>query len=99
MLEHSDFPERHADPAFPQVHGPINLIGILDLYRDVNEHQSPEDVPKKITYRAMAPLYVGESYRILLEKDSGAEQGEGPKWRAEVVDSFGKTAVKATIQE
>lgn len=81
------------------VHGPLNLINILDFYRDVNERGSSETIPKTITYRATAPLYVGEKYRIILEKDPNVVKGERPKWKAEVHDSYGKVAVKADIVE
>lgn len=74
------------------VHGPINLLGILDLFRDVTA-RGPEYVPKSLIYRAQSPFYVGETARILLD-----EEGEGSnKWKAEVVDSFGKTGVKSGI--
>lgn len=74
------------------VHGPINLLGILDLFRDVTA-RGPEYVPKSLTYRAQSPFYVGETARILLDED-----GEGSdKWKAEVIDSFGKTGVKSGI--
>jgi hydroxyacyl-ACP dehydratase HTD2-like protein with hotdog domain len=81
------------------VHGPLNLINILDLYRDVNERGSSETIPKSITYRATAPLYVGEKYRIILEKESNGGGGERPKWKADIYDSFGRVAVKASIVE
>jgi hydroxyacyl-ACP dehydratase HTD2-like protein with hotdog domain len=81
------------------VHGPLNLINILDFYRDVNERGSSETIPKSITYRATAPLYVGEKYRIILEKEPKVEKGERPKWKAEIYDSYGKVAVKADIVE
>lgn len=76
------------------VHGPINLLGILDLYRDVAA-RGPEYVPKSLTYRAQSPFYVDETARILLDEDV---EGSG-KWKAEVVDSFGKTGVKSGIVE
>ena len=81
------------------VHGPIGLMNILDFYRDVNGHGSPEAVPKSITYRAMAPLYVGEKYRVILEKEEASGQDDRPTWKAEIYDSFGRVAVKATIVE
>jgi hydroxyacyl-ACP dehydratase HTD2-like protein with hotdog domain len=81
------------------VHGPLNLINILDLYRDNNDRSSSEAVPKSVSYRAMSPLYVGEKYRIVLEKDSDGKDGERPRWKAEIGDSFGKTGMKATITE
>ena len=80
------------------VHGPLNLINMLDLWRDTR-NQNGESVPKSITYRAMSPLYVGEPYRILLERDGAATETDGESWRAEIWDSFGKAAMKGTIRE
>ena len=80
------------------VHGPLNLLNILDLYRDTNAQGKPESVPKAIAYRAMSPLYVGEKYRIMLDKTSSTEEDRG-QWNADITDSFGKTSVKATITE
>ena len=51
------------------VHGPLNLINMLDFWRD--EKADDSTVPKSITYRATAPFYAGETYRALLER--GAE--------------------------
>ena len=81
------------------VHGPFGLINILDLYRDVIGNGSAEFVPRSASYRATSPLYVNETYRVLLEKDSDGEEGERTKWKATVVDSFGNTAAKCTIVE
>lgn len=46
------------------VHGPLNLINMLDFWRD----EQPNDymIPRSIRYRAIAPFYAGESYRALL---------------------------------
>jgi hydroxyacyl-ACP dehydratase HTD2-like protein with hotdog domain len=79
------------------VHGPLNLINILDLYRDVKD-SAPDKVPRSITYRAQSPLYVGEKYRILLHQEE-KEGGERQRWTADVVDSYGKTGMKGTIVE
>lgn len=48
------------------VHGPLNLINMLDFWRD----EQPNDyaIPRSIRYRAIAPFYAGESYRALLER-------------------------------
>lgn len=82
------------------VHGPIGLMNILDFYRDINERGSSETIiPKSISYRAQSPLYAGEKYRIILEKESDGGDGERPKWKAEIYDSFGRVAVKANIVE
>jgi hydroxyacyl-ACP dehydratase HTD2-like protein with hotdog domain len=78
------------------VHGPLNLINILDFWRDTARGADASAVPKSIAYRAMSPLYVGEPYRILLEK-SGGEATAG--WQANIWDSFGKQSMKGIIVE
>ncbi|KAL2257070.1 hypothetical protein VTK26DRAFT_711 [Humicola hyalothermophila] len=53
------------------VHGPLNLINMLDYWRDI--HGSGGGLRlRSINYRAIAPLYAGEPYRItssVLEAD------------------------------
>lgn len=77
------------------VHGPLNLINILDFWTDTNKRGNNGPVPKSVTYRAMSPLYVGEPYRIILGKE---EKKEGV-WKAEIWDSYGKASMKGTIVE
>lgn len=43
------------------VHGPLNLINLLDYWKDVHGNGQG---PRSITYRAMAPLYAGQTYHI-----------------------------------
>lgn len=43
------------------VHGPLNLVCILDYWRDVHGRDS---WPKEIAYRALSPIYAEESYSI-----------------------------------
>lgn len=82
------------------VHGPLNLINMLDFWRDTAKGGSTDAVPKSIAYRAMSPLYVGEAYRILLEKVSAGGQSHGGSgWTANIWDSFGKQSMKGTIQD
>ncbi|KAL9115366.1 MAG: hypothetical protein Q9227_000687 [Pyrenula ochraceoflavens] len=50
------------------VHGPLNLINMLDLWRDMRGDE-PGLYPKKISYRATSPVYMGEGYRIIVEPD------------------------------
>lgn len=50
------------------VHGPLNLINMLDFWRD--EQADDFTIPKSIRYRATAPFYAEENYRALLEKDA-----------------------------
>ena len=52
------------------VHGPLNLINMLDLWRDAQPDEF-DIVPKSIRYRATAPIYVNERYRGLLEQREG----------------------------
>ncbi|KAF2846708.1 hypothetical protein T440DRAFT_471599 [Plenodomus tracheiphilus IPT5] len=85
--------EGHRDAV---VHGPLNLIHMLDFWRDTARGGDGEAVPRSIAYRAMSPLYVGEPYRLLLEdgvKD-GTQEGS---WKAEIWDSYGKQSMKGTI--
>lgn len=84
--------EGHRDAV---VHGPLNLINMLDFWRDVAREGDAESVPRKIVYRAMSPLYVGEQYRILLEKRGGQES---VKWDAKIWDSFGKQSMRGIIE-
>jgi hydroxyacyl-ACP dehydratase HTD2-like protein with hotdog domain len=89
--------EGHRDAV---VHGPLNLINKLDLWRDTARNGDMEAVPKCITYRAMSPLYVGETYRILLDgsgQHKANEDANSDEWKTEIWDSFGKQSMKGTI--
>jgi hydroxyacyl-ACP dehydratase HTD2-like protein with hotdog domain len=58
------------------VHGPLNLICMLDFWRDVRKSKMPESelaIPESISYRATSPLYADEKYRLVLE------EGEDPQ--------------------
>ncbi|KAH6644298.1 hypothetical protein C7974DRAFT_301123 [Boeremia exigua] len=79
------------------VHGPLNLINILDFWRDTAKSGSAEAVPMSISYRAMSPLYMSEPYRILLGR--GPQSGSNGEWNADVWDSYGKQSMKGTIKE
>ena len=71
------------------VHGPLNLINIVDFWRDVRGGNAS---PKKITYRATRPLYAGERYRIVMgdEKDGVTE--------ARIVDCYGGVGMLGRIE-
>ncbi|KAF7552540.1 hypothetical protein G7Z17_g4273 [Cylindrodendrum hubeiense] len=43
------------------VHGPLNLINLLNYWKNVHGNGQG---PSSITYRAMAPLYAGQTYQI-----------------------------------
>lgn len=81
------------------VHGPLNLINILDFWRDTANGGNPEAVPKSIAYRALSPLYMDEPYRILLEEGSvDRQKGRNGDWDAGIWDSYGKQSMKGTIK-
>ncbi|KAM0467700.1 hypothetical protein ACHAP7_011667 [Fusarium lateritium] len=44
------------------VHGPLNLINLLDYWRDVRGISGAE--PSEIRYRLLSPIYSGEPYKI-----------------------------------
>lgn len=84
------------------VHGPLNLIGMMDYWRDV--HANGREAGE-ITYRALSPLYAGEEYVIRTEESSSAaavtengEEGEPRRrsWELAVVRGD-KKCMKGTI--
>ena len=76
------------------VHGPLNLISILDLWRDTRKTEGEGLVlPERISYRATSPLYAEDEYRIVL--DEGAGDGVG---RVQIVAPGEVVAMKAEIQ-
>ena len=52
------------------VHGPLNLIAMLDLWRDesVKQGLGKDGIiyPRKVDYRATSPVYAAEPYRVLM---------------------------------
>lgn len=71
------------------VHGPLNLINMVNLWRDV---RGGSVTPKKVTYRATSPLYAGEKYRILLDEEKNHMSG------IRIVDSYGQVAMLGQIE-
>lgn len=59
------------------VHAPLNLVLMLELYRSAhsqsppNSSSGPSPTPTSIDYRAISPLYAGDSYTVRL-----SSQGE-----------------------
>lgn len=80
------------------VHGPLNLISMLDLWRD-NVKQagklSDEGVfyPEKIEYRATSPVYAREPYRVMMDHGAVNEK----KAEINVVSNDGTTCMKGTV--
>lgn len=82
------------------VHGPMNMIAMLDLWRDeaaARQHgdRSSDGVvyPQQLEYRATSPVYAGEGYRILMNED-GISTGRADM---RVVSDDGTVCMKGTI--
>ncbi|KAJ9654259.1 hypothetical protein H2198_006659 [Neophaeococcomyces mojaviensis] len=81
------------------VHGPLNQISMLDLWRDemVRAGKSTDSdgivFPKELSYRATSPVYAGEAYRILMPKDS-LDKSET---EIQAVSNDGTTCMKGTM--
>jgi hydroxyacyl-ACP dehydratase HTD2-like protein with hotdog domain len=73
----------------PVVHGPLNLINMMDLWRD-NYAKTDGDAPAKVSYRALAPLYSGEKYVMSMKNENG-------KVGVEVNNAEGKKNMTAEI--
>ncbi|KAJ5748659.1 uncharacterized protein N7511_010355 [Penicillium nucicola] len=76
------------------VHGPLNLISILDLWRDTRGSKVADPtlvVPQRISYRATSPLYAGDEYRIVME--------DGEPTKVQILAPGGVVAMKAEIQQ
>lgn len=91
------------------VHGPMNLIAMLDLWRDESVSQdqgvgstaasasaSARDnlvFPQKIEYRATSPVYAGEAYRVAMN-DEAVDKREA---EVQVVSNDGTVCMKGTV--
>ncbi|KAK6084617.1 hypothetical protein SCUP515_01113 [Seiridium cupressi] len=73
------------------VHGPLNLISMLDYWRDVCGKRSAGE----ITYRAMSPLYAGDTYHI---RATDLEDAEGSSEWEILVKRQGTTCMKGSIK-
>lgn len=81
------------------VHGPMNLISMVDLWRDeavMQKTRSASDnilYPQKVEYRATSPVYAGEGYRVLM--DTSAVQAKEAD--IQVVSNDGTVCMKGTV--
>ncbi|PSS22236.1 hypothetical protein M430DRAFT_41009 [Amorphotheca resinae ATCC 22711] len=71
------------------VHGPLNLINMVNLWRDVRGGNA---VPRKISYRATSPLYAGEKYRVVMDEEREKVT------EVRIVDSYGKIGMVGQIE-
>ncbi|KAF5020864.1 hypothetical protein F66182_7119 [Fusarium sp. NRRL 66182] len=73
------------------VHGPLNLINLLDCWRDIySKGKSVRD----ITYRALSPLYAGETYTARTLRTGGNWTEEG--WEI-ILEKDGEICMKSEI--
>lgn len=76
------------------VHGPLNLISILDLWRDIRGKAVTQPdlvIPRRISYRATSPLYAGDEYRIVLQEEADVA-------KVQILGPEGTVAMKAEVQ-
>jgi len=74
------------------VHGPLNLIAMMDYWRDV--HGASKE-PANINYRALSPLYAGDEYAVRTELVK--ENAEDEKTWDIVVARNGTINMRGTI--
>ncbi len=74
------------------VHGPLNLIHMVDFWRDMMGNGDEEFMPKRVVYRATSPLYAGEPYRIVMDEES-----EGVS-EVRIVDGYGNVSMVGRIE-
>lgn len=93
------------------MHGPLNLISILDLWRDVRAGKASGELgsgdwgesgldsvyPEKIAYRATSPLYAEDEYRIVLDERNRSEDGK--RSAVEIITPDGNVGMKADITD
>ncbi|KAI0876419.1 hypothetical protein GGS24DRAFT_451348 [Hypoxylon argillaceum] len=76
------------------VHGPLNLVNMLDYWRD---HCAGEGRRvREIVYRAVAPIYAGETYEISAGGAEEEVEGEGLRWDV-LVTKEGRTCMTGDI--
>ncbi|OAA59397.1 hypothetical protein ISF_06332 [Cordyceps fumosorosea ARSEF 2679] len=73
------------------VHGPLNLINILDYWGDIH---GDGRAPNEVTYRAMSPLYAGDQYQV---HTAGVEDGTDGKKYQILADKDGVVCMKADV--
>lgn len=77
------------------VHGPLNLINMLDYWRDTQGKTLGLAGPAEVVYRAVAPVYAGEEYQIYATGER-EKDGSGQAWDI-VVDKEGVICMKGEV--
>ncbi|OAR01462.1 hypothetical protein LLEC1_05504 [Akanthomyces lecanii] len=73
------------------VHGPLNLISMLDYWKDVHGNGQP---PKEVVYRAVSPLYAGDQYQV--HTASVEEEHDAKKYHI-LAEKDGVVCMKAEV--
>lgn len=73
------------------VHGPLNLINLLNYWRDI--HGKGQD-PHEIKYRALSPIFSGETYHVRTGEIK--ETGNGRTWEV-LADKDGTICMRGEI--
>ncbi|OAL27243.1 hypothetical protein AYO20_09841 [Fonsecaea nubica] len=79
------------------VHGPMNLLAMLDLWRDEASVVRGEGVhyPQTIEYRATSPVYGREPYRVMMNQEAvGKKEAE-----TRVMSNDGTVCMKGTVRD
>jgi hydroxyacyl-ACP dehydratase HTD2-like protein with hotdog domain len=78
------------------VHGPLNLINMLDYWRDIHGKDGLQ--AKEITYRATSPIYAGEPYNITSSviKHSNGTSHDAPRYEL-LVEKAGTVCMRGEI--
>ncbi|KAH8887238.1 putative cytoplasmic protein [Thozetella sp. PMI_491] len=94
MIHYNEHWTKHVEghPA-EVVHGPLNLINILNYWRDVHGNAAS---PHTINYRALSPLYAGQTYEI---KTAGVADAQGGKGWTVTAEKNGVVCMKAEIHK
>ncbi|PHH59047.1 hypothetical protein CDD81_3852 [Ophiocordyceps australis] len=84
------------DHATLVVHGPLNLINILNYWHDIHGRQdAAQHHALAISYRAVAPLYAGQTYTI--QTRQALETATASTWTIVACRDDGTVSVKAEI--
>lgn len=75
------------------VHGPLNLIAMMDYWRDV--HGAGRE-PAAISYRALSPLYAGDEYVVRTESVRNKSRNDDAFWDI-VVARNGTVNMRGTV--
>ncbi|KAI3317836.1 hypothetical protein HD806DRAFT_540844 [Xylariaceae sp. AK1471] len=81
------------------VHGPLNLICMLDYWRDhcAGGGEGVQGEVREVSYRAVAPIYVGETYTIGTEAKAVEGKKDGELRWAVLVQKEGRICMKGDI--